>query len=73
MLEGFKLLARRNDVPCQSLVKVFLSERIESELRKHMPQKIKSQSARGRHCLPQGVTNRQRERLEVSSLRGSLT
>jgi predicted DNA binding CopG/RHH family protein len=42
MLEELKLLANKNDVPYQSLVKVFLSERIESELRKHAPQKIKS-------------------------------
>ena len=41
MLEQLKLLANRKDVPYQSLVKVFLSERIESELRKHDPQKIK--------------------------------
>ena len=42
MLEELKLLANRNDVPYQSLVKVFLSERIESELQKHSPRKIKS-------------------------------
>ncbi len=41
MLEELKLLANKNDVPYQSLVKVFLSERIESELQKHGPQKIK--------------------------------
>ena len=41
MLEQLKLLANRKDVPYQSLVKVFLSERIESELQKHDPQKIK--------------------------------
>ena len=41
MLEQLKLLANRKDVPYQSLVKVFLSERIESELKKHDPQKIK--------------------------------
>ena len=41
MLEELKLLANKKDVPYQSLVKVFLSERIESELRKHDPQKIK--------------------------------
>ena len=40
MLEELKLLANKNDVPYQSLVKVFLSERIESELQKHAPQKI---------------------------------
>jgi predicted DNA binding CopG/RHH family protein len=42
MLEELKLLANKNDVPYQSLVKVFLSERIESELQKHGPQKTKS-------------------------------
>ena len=42
MLEELKLLANKNDVPYQSLVKVFLSERIESELQKHGPQKITS-------------------------------
>ena len=42
MLEELKLLANKNDVPYQSLVKVFLSERIESELQKHGPRKIKS-------------------------------
>ena len=42
MLEQLKLLANKNDVPYQSLVKMFLSERIESELQKHGPQKIKS-------------------------------
>ena len=42
MLEELKLLANKNDVPYQSLVKVFLSERIESELQKHAPRKIKS-------------------------------
>jgi len=42
MIEELKLLANKNDVPYQSLVKVFLSERIESELQKHGPQKITS-------------------------------
>ena len=42
MIEELKLLANKNDVPYQSLLKVFLSERIESELQKHTPQKIKS-------------------------------
>lgn len=42
MLDELKLLANKNDVPYQSLVKVFLSERIELELQKHGPQKIKS-------------------------------
>ena len=39
---AFTLLANKNDVPYHSLLKVFLSERIESELQKHAPQKIKS-------------------------------
>ena len=42
MLEELKLLANKKDVPYQSLVKVFLSERIESELQKHGPQKIRN-------------------------------
>ena len=33
MLEQLKLLANRRDVPYQSLIKVFLAERIEQELR----------------------------------------
>ena len=41
MLEELKLLANKKDVPYQSLVKVFLSERIDSELQKHHPTKIK--------------------------------
>jgi hypothetical protein len=32
MLEELKLLANKRDVPYQSLVKVFLSDRIEQEL-----------------------------------------
>ena len=32
MLEEPKLLAHKRDVPCQSLLKMFLAERIESEL-----------------------------------------
>ncbi len=32
MLEELKLLANKKDVPYQSLVKIFLSERIEEEL-----------------------------------------
>ena len=34
MLEELKLLANKQDVPYQSLLKIFLSERIESELRR---------------------------------------
>ncbi|MDR4497069.1 MAG: BrnA antitoxin family protein [Candidatus Scalindua sp.] len=33
MLEELKLLANKRDVPYQSLLKIFLSERIEEELR----------------------------------------
>ena len=32
MLEGLKVLANKRDVPYQSLLKVFLAERIEREL-----------------------------------------
>ncbi len=39
MLEEIKLLANKRDVPYQSLMKVFLSERIESELERHQPKK----------------------------------
>ncbi len=42
MLDELKFLANKNDIPYQSLVKVFLSERIDSELQKHGPQKIRS-------------------------------
>ncbi len=33
MLEQLKLLAHKRDVPYQSLVKIFLAERLTSELR----------------------------------------
>jgi len=33
MLEQLKLLAHKRDVPYQSLVKIFLAERLKSELR----------------------------------------
>ena len=39
MLEELKLLANKRDIPYQSLLKVFLSERIESEMGKHQPGK----------------------------------
>ena len=42
MLEELKLLANKKDVPYQSLAKVYLSERIESELARHRPAKIKN-------------------------------
>lgn len=35
MLEELKLLANKRDVPYQSLLKIFLSERIESEFERH--------------------------------------
>lgn len=35
MLEELKLLANKRDVPYQSLLKIFLAERIEKELNKH--------------------------------------
>lgn len=35
MLEELKLLANKKDVPYQSLLKVFLSEKIEEELKAH--------------------------------------
>jgi predicted DNA binding CopG/RHH family protein len=41
MLTELKLLANKKDVPYQSLLKLFLSERIESELREHSPHNIK--------------------------------
>lgn len=41
MLEELKLLANKRDVPYQSLAKVFLSERINSELRQYNRKKIK--------------------------------
>jgi len=35
MIEELKLLANKRDVPYQSLLKIFLAERIERELRSH--------------------------------------
>ena len=35
MLEELKILANRMDVPYQSLMKIFLAERIEKEIRGH--------------------------------------
>ena len=35
MLEELKLLANKRDVPYQSLLKIFLAERIESEFQRH--------------------------------------
>jgi len=42
MLEELKLLANKRDVPYQSLAKIFLSERIDTELQRHQPKKVKS-------------------------------
>ena len=42
MLEELKVLANRRDVPYQSLLKVFLSERIDSEMKKHHPNMVKA-------------------------------
>ena len=42
MLEELKLLANKRDVPYQSLVKMFLAERIETELKKHQPKMIET-------------------------------
>lgn len=42
MLEELKLLANKRDVPYQSLLKVFLSERIDSELTQHQPKMAKA-------------------------------
>jgi predicted DNA binding CopG/RHH family protein len=41
-LEELKLLANKRDVPYQSLLKMFLSERIESELTKHQPKRARA-------------------------------
>ncbi|HLE19357.1 MAG TPA: BrnA antitoxin family protein [Syntrophales bacterium] len=35
MLEKLKLIAHKKDVPYQSLLKIFLSEKIEEELKAH--------------------------------------
>ena len=42
MLEELKLLANKRDIPYQSLLKMFLSERIESELTRHGPKIAKA-------------------------------
>lgn len=39
MIEELKLLANKRDIPYQSLLKVFLAERIEKELRVARPAK----------------------------------
>ena len=40
MLEELKVLANKRDVPYQSLLKIFLSERIENEVGKHQQRMI---------------------------------
>ncbi|MFO7870564.1 MAG: BrnA antitoxin family protein [Kiritimatiellia bacterium] len=42
MLEELKLLANKRDVPYQSLLKLFLAERIDSELTRHQPRMTKT-------------------------------
>ena len=37
LLEALKLLANRRDVPYQSLLKIFLAERVEQEFRRSGP------------------------------------
>ncbi len=37
MLEELKLLANKRDVPYQSLLKMFLTERVDAELQRHAP------------------------------------
>ena len=39
MLNELRLLANKRDVPYQSLIKMFLQERIEMELRHYQPKK----------------------------------
>ena len=40
ILDHFKTLANKRDVPYQSLLKMFLSEQIDTEVRKHQPRMI---------------------------------
>jgi predicted DNA binding CopG/RHH family protein len=42
MIEELKLLANKRDIPYQSLLKVFLAERIEKELRVPTPRPAKA-------------------------------
>ncbi len=42
LLEELKLLANKRDIPYQSLLKVFLSERIDQELSKHKPERVQA-------------------------------
>ena len=41
LLEELKLLANKRDVPYQSLLKIFLAERIDQEIRLHSPMRSK--------------------------------
>lgn len=40
LLEELRLLANKRDVPYQSLLKVFLAERIQEELKVHEPKPV---------------------------------
>lgn len=40
MIEEIKLLANKRDVPYQSLLKVFLSERVDQEIGKNLPRAL---------------------------------
>lgn len=42
MLEGLKQMANKRDVPYQSLIKVFLAERIEQELKAQLASTTKA-------------------------------
>ena len=42
MLDELKLLANKRDVPYQSLVNMFISERIDLELKKHQPKMVRT-------------------------------
>ena len=40
LLDGLRLLANKRDVPYQSLLKIFLAERVREELRAHSPRAV---------------------------------
>ena len=42
MIEELKLLANKRDVPYQSLLKTFLSDRIQREIRHQKPELVKA-------------------------------
>ncbi len=42
LIAELKLLANKKDVPYQSLLKVFLSERVDQEIRRHLPKPAKA-------------------------------